>query len=497
MTTSTAATARGSGPPTTVSGRAAGIAVAVVLIASFMDLLDATIVSVAAPAIAADLGASATALQWTIAGYTLAIGAGLITGGRIGDQLGRRRVFLAGLAAFGITSAIAALAPTAELLILARVLQGLAAGVMIPQVFGIIRSSLSPATMGKAFGAYGAVQGLAAIAGPLLGGGLVDADLFGLGWRTIFWVNVPIAVVGLVLGAKALPESTSGSRERLDLVGAVLASAASVLILLPLVQGRDWGWPGWGFALIGLGALTVVGFVAWERRMLRTGGAPILDPGLFRVRAFSAGLAASALFFGGIGSFFFLLSLYLQLGTGRSAWETGLATLPYAVGSLVTSGVGIQLAAKAGRSVLVAGALLVALSHGVMWWVVRDVADPGFWTLAVPLFIGGLGLGLAAPSLVNVILAGVPGRNAGAAGGALSTITQIGGATGVAVLGSLFFATLADGFAGGSAPRSSYADAFVSILPWQIAVYLLVAVLLLALPRSPQAQDPAESERRS
>lgn len=483
MPSSTSAETHAHAPTERIAGRAAGIAVAVALIASFMDLLDATIVSVAAPAIAKDLGASASALQWTIAAYTLAIGAGMVTGGRVGDQLGRRRIFLIGLAAFALTSAAAALAPTAGFLIAVRVLQGLSAGLMVPQVFGIIRSSLDPATMGKAFGAYGAVQGLAAIAGPLLGGGLVDANLFGLGWRTIFWVNVPIAIVGLALGVKALPESTSENGARLDVLGAVLVSTAAVLILLPLVQGGDWGWPAWGYAMMALGAATAAAFLAWERRLVRSGGQPILDPSLLKVRAFSAGLAASALFFGAIGSFFFLLSLYLQLGTGRSAWQTGLVTLPYAIGSLVTSGVGVQLAPKAGRAVLVAGSLTLALSQAIMWWMVRDGADPGYWSLAVPLFVGGLGLGLAAPSLVNVILAGVPGRNAGAAGGVLTTINQIGNSTGVAILGTLFFTTLTAAASRPPAALRGYSDAFSSILPWQAGLYVIAAGLMLALPK--------------
>jgi MFS family permease len=243
--TAGAAADRAAGPPTpaTVTGRAAVVAVAVVLIAALMDLLDATIVSVAAPDIAEDLGASQAALQWTLAGYALAIGAGLITGGRVGDQFERRRVVLLGLAGFALASAGCALAPNPEVLIATRVAQGLAGGLMVPQVFGIIRSSLGPETRGRALGAYGAVLGLASVAGPLLGGLLVDADLFGLGWRTIFWVNIPVALVGLALRARFLPESWAPGGARLDLSGAALAAAAAVLVLLPLVQGRGWGWP--------------------------------------------------------------------------------------------------------------------------------------------------------------------------------------------------------------------------------------------------------------
>lgn len=478
-------------PASTITGRSAAIALAVVLVASFMDLLDGTIVSVGAPAIAADLGTSQSALQWTLAGYTLALGAGLITGGRIGDQFGRRRVFLVGLVGFTLASAGCALAPTPEVLIATRVAQGLAAGMMVPQVFGIIRSSFEPAARAKAFAAYGAVLSLASVAGPLLGGLLVDADLFGLGWRTIFLVNVPIGIVGLALGARFVPESRAPGGARLDLPGAVLAAAVAVLLLLPLVQGRDWGWPWWGFLLLASSVPTAALFVARERRLGARGGQPILDPALLRVRAFATGLSASLLFFGAIGSFFFLLALYLQLGTERSALDTGLVLVPYAVGSIITAGIGIQLAARAGRALLVTGALVLAGSQVLLLLIVRDGADPSYWALALPLLIGGLGLGLTAPVLLNVVLAGVPAKDAGAASGVLTTVGQVGGAAGVAVLGVVFFAALGTSSTDGATALIAYADALTSILPWQVACYVVAAGLMLFLPRRAASPDGA------
>jgi EmrB/QacA subfamily drug resistance transporter len=469
--------------PGALVGRAAGIALLVVLFASFMDLLDATIVTVAAPAIAAELHASEAQLQWMLAGYVLALGSGLIIGGRIGDDYGRRRMFLASLAAFAVASAACALATGPSMLIGTRVLQGLAGGLMVPQVFGIIRSSFPPAGMAKAFGAYGAVQGLAAVAGPLMGGFLVDADLFGLGWRTIFWVNVPIAAVALVLGSRVLPESTSRHRAVPDVVGAVLLTLGVVLVLLPLVQGRDWGWPWWGFALMAAGVLLLGGFLAYERSVARRGGQPVLDPALLRVRSFGAGLLASVFFFGAIGAFFLTLSIYLQAGTGRTAWQTGLVILPYAIGSILTSGLGVAMAAKAGRALLVSGSSALAASQALLWFIVRDGQNPGYWMLALALFIGGLGLGLAAPILVNVVLAGIPGKDAGAAGGVLSTVNQIGGAAGVAALGTLFF-TASDSHADDVTRLQGFSDAFAAVLPVGIVLYLLAAALMLLLPRA-------------
>lgn len=468
------------------------IALAVVLVAAFMDLLDVSIVAVAAPAIAADLGSSEAALQWMVAGYTLALGAGLVTGGRIGDLYGRRRAFLVGLAAFTLTSALCALAPTSTLLVVGRVLQGLSAGLMVPQVLGIIRASFEPEARAKALGAYGAVLGLASVAGPLLGGLLVDADIAGVGWRAIFWVNVPVGILGLLVGVRVLRESREEGRVRLDIPGAFLAAGVAVLVLLPLIQGREWGWPWWSFALLALSVPTAIAFVARESRLARSGGQPLLDPALLKVRSFAAGLVVVLFFFGSIGAFFLLLVLYLQLGTDRSALATGVIMLPYAVGSVITSGIGVQLAPRAGRVLLISGALVLGGSQALMWAVVRGGEDPGYWLLGLPLFIGGLGLGLAAPSLINVVLAGVPARDAGAAGGVLTTVSQVGAAVGVAVLGVVFFDTLEESFATGAAPSVAYADAFTAVLPFQVGAYALAAVLMLALPATARADTMSD-----
>ncbi|MFD5271825.1 MFS transporter [Streptomyces sp. NPDC058335] len=453
------------------------------LFSSFMDLVDATIVTVAAPAIARDMGAGDAQIQWTIAAYTLALGAGLITGGRLGDQIGRKRLFMIGLAGFMVTSALCALAVTPGMLIGMRAAQGLTAGIMVPQVFGVIRASFAPAERAKAFGAYGAVQGLASVAGPLLGGLLVEADLFDLGWRTIFWINVPISILSLVVGARVLPESRSASTTRLDLVGALLAASGILLLLLPIIQTETWGWSAASYALLAAGIILLTIFLAYERSLASRGGEPVFDPALLRNRAFAIGLSASVLFFGGIGPFFLTLSVYVQLGTGRTAWETGLVILPYALGSIITSGVGVALAAKAGRALLITGSLTIAASQVVLLAVIRDGSDPEFWLLALGLFIGGLGLGLAAPILVNVVLAGIPGRNAGAAGGVLSTVNQIGGSIGIAVLGTIFFAAVT-GSTTDAPGLADYGRALSIVLVVTAVLYLVAGLVMLALPKA-------------
>lgn len=472
---------------TLIAGTGATAALLVVLFGSFMDLLDATIVTVAAPAIAQDLGASNAQIQWTIAAYTLTLGAGLITGGRLGDQYGRKRLFMFGLTGFMVTSALCALAVDPGMLIGMRAAQGLAAGLMVPQVFGIIRASFAPGERAKAFGAYGAVQGLASVAGPLLGGLLVDANLFDLQWRTIFWVNVPISILALVIGAKVLPESRSASTGRLDLLGALLAASGIFALLLPIIQTQTWGWTPVSYALLAAGFIMLAIFLAYERRLVVRRSEPVLDPALLRIRTFTVGLCASVLFFGGIGSFFLTLSVYLQNGTGRTAWETGLVILPYAVGSILTSGLGIALAAKAGRILLVTGSLTIAASQLVLWIAVRDGEDPGYWLLALALFVGGLGLGLAAPILVNVVLAGVPGRNAGAAGGVLSTINQIGGAIGIAVLGTIFFTAVTES-SNGAPALADYSHALSIVLVISAAIYIVTALVMFALPPDKSAR---------
>lgn len=470
-------------PPARIAGAGAGMALLVVLFGSFMDLLDATIVTVAAPAIAHDLGASDTQIQWTIAAYVLALGAALITGGRLGDQFGRKRLFMIGLAGFMVTSACCALAVDPGMLIGMRGAQGLAAGIMVPQVFGIIRASFAPAERARAFGAYGAVQGLASVAGPLLGGLLVDANLFDLGWRTIFWINVPVSILALIIGATVLPESRSASTAPLDLIGVLLAASGILLLLLPIIQTETSGWTLASYAFLAAGIIVLAIFLTYERRLARRGSEPIFDPALLSIRVFAIGLSASVLFFSGIGSFFLTVSVYLQNGTNRTAWQTGLVILPYALGSIITSGLGVALAAKAGRALLIIGSLTIAASQLVLWALVKDGNDPEYWSLALALLIGGLGLGLAAPILVNVVLAGIPGRNAGAAGGVLSTVNQIGGAVGIAVLGTMFFTTVTES-ANGVPILADYSHALSIVLVVSAVLYAVTALVMLALPKA-------------
>ena len=269
-------------------------------------------------------------------------------------------------------------------------------------------------------------------------------------------------------------------------MGAVLAASGVFVLLLPIIQTEAWGWTWGSYTLLAVGVIGLSIFLVYESRLARGGAEPVFDPALLRIRAFAGGLSASVLFFAGVGSFFLTLSIYLQNGTGRTAFETGLVILPYALGAIITSGLGVALAARAGRALLITGSLTIAASQLLLWAVIRDGNDPGYWILALPLFIGGLGLGLAVPILVNVVLAGVPGRNAGAAGGVLSTVVQIGAAVGIAVLGTIFFTAVSES-AEGAPVLPDYSRALSIVLVSSCVLYAVTALLMLALPKAAAA----------
>ncbi len=421
------------------------LALVVLLLAAVLDLVDVTIVNVAIPTIQRDLGASYEAIQWVLAGYTLAFALGLITGGRLGDIYGRKRVFLVGVAGFTLGSALCGLAPSPGMLVASRVLQGAMAAVMIPQVLSIIQASFPPGERGAAFGAYGAVAGLASAGGPLIGGVLIQGDLLGLGWRPIFLVNVPVGLLALIAAALVVRESRSDHPLRLDLTGVVIVTVGLLLLVYPLVEGRNLGWPAWTLASMGASVPVLTLFALWERRKARKDGSPLVPPDLFRERAFVAGLLVNLVFFLGVGSFFFVLALHLQIGLGFTPLRAGLTILPFSLGGVVASGISVQLTPKVGRWVLAAGALLMAGGMaGLILTFSLFGTRTGTWEVLPALLVAGFGMGLILPPLADVILAGVPGDDAGAASGVLSSTNQLGNAVGVALIGVLFFGLLAN-----------------------------------------------------
>lgn len=421
------------------------------LLAAFMNLLDTTIVFMALPPMAAALGATYAALEWVIAGYTLAFATGLITGGRLGDIIGRKRVFMAGMAAFTLASVLAGLAPSAPVLIGARVLQGLAAAIMVPQVLAIIQVTFPVGKRVAALALYGITLGMAAVIGPLLGGVLTELDVFGLGWRPIFLINLPVGLVGLVAAGRLLDESRSPHPLHLDLVGVALGTVSVLLVAFPLVQGRTMGWPIWLFGLMALSLPAFIAFGVWERRKAHRDGSPLVEPSLFRERGFVAGLAVSTAFLSALPSLWFVLVIWLQVGLGYTPLTTALVAIGAPVASIFTAARAVRLVPMLGRHVLSIGFGLAVAAMG-LFIATLQVADEGVtgWHAVPSLVLFGLALGLINPVVLDFVLAAVDPKDAGSAAGVVGTFQQVGAALGIAVVGALFFGHLA-----GNAPSEA------------------------------------------
>ncbi|MFF6961410.1 MFS transporter [Streptomyces sp. NPDC008317] len=428
--------AAGSVPPSAYPWR--WIALAAVLVAEAMNLLDATIVQVAGPVIHTDLGGAAAAIPWFSAAYTLAFALGLLTGARLGDIAGRRRVFRIGVTAFAVTSLACALAPTPETLIGLRALQGAAAALIIPQTFGLIRAMFDGDELAKALGTIGPVMGLSAVLGPVLGGVLTHADLFGSSWRACFMVNVPLAVVVLAV-ARRLREDRAPVRPRLDPAGTTLAMAGTALVVCPLATGSP-GAAGWAVAAVGAAVLAL--FVVHQRRTARGGGAPLIEPALLRGRAFPAALATSTLFFAVMNGVMITVVLHLELGLRRGPLTAGLTMLPWSLGlSAGSVAAGGRLVPRYGTRVMHAGIAFLGVGIGGAVLAYRSAAPDAYPTaLLFALAVAGLGTGLFTPPFFTTALSGVGRQETGSAAGLLNAVQQLGGTIGVAVIGGVYLA---------------------------------------------------------
>ncbi|MEU9031498.1 MFS transporter [Streptomyces sp. NPDC048383] len=458
-------------------------ALAVLLIASFMDAVDVTVVHIALPDIQAETGASTSQIQWITGGYALAFALGLITGGRLGDLYGCRRIFLAGVAAFTATSLLCGVAGSPDVLLAGRILQGAAAALMVPQVLSIIHVTFSERERGKVFGIYGSVMALGTLAGPLVGALLVQGDFFGLGWRPIFLVNLPLGVAGLIAAALLVGESKAERAARLDLVGMVLATIGLLALVLPLTQGRELGWPAWTLVSMATSLPVLAVFVLWERRVTRRGGSPLVVLSLFTRRAFAGGQGAQVLFGLASGVFFLAWTLYLQLGLGFSPLKAGLAGMPLSVAMMAGAGLSMQvLVPRFGRRVLQAGGILAAAGMVLFALLAtRHGADIALWQTVLPLVPMGLGMGMIIAPLTDLILADVPHEHAGSASGLTSTTIQLGQAVGVALSSIVFFDHLGPGGPAGQAARIP--DAFAGSLWYVAAAFTATALALTALPK--------------
>ncbi|MGY1452358.1 MFS transporter [Streptomyces sp. SS8] len=432
----------GEGPP---PYRWRWYAFAVVLVATMMDILDALITTIAGPSIRADLGGSTTMIQWLTAGYTLAMAAGLIIGGRLGDIFGRRRMFLVGVAGFTICSILCGLAQGPDWLVLFRVLQGLCGAVMIPQGLGLIKELFPPRELPLAFGSIGPIVGLANIAGPIVGGWLLSADLFGTGWRMIFLVNLPLGVACFFAAARLLPASPGRTASRLDLVGALIVASAALLLVFPVVQGRELGWPLWTFASMAAGLVLFGVFGRYESHRQRQGGDPLVIPGLFRKRAFSGALVAGSLMFCAVIGFTLVFTLYVQTGLGYSPLKAAMTSLPQVLGSAVVALVvgRIGLAAKLGRALIHIGTATMFAGVVGLWATVNLASgEVGALWFAPSLAVVGVGMGLGMSSLYYTVNTSAEPHESGSASGTFTAVQQFSGALGIAVIGTVFFGLL-------------------------------------------------------
>jgi EmrB/QacA subfamily drug resistance transporter len=410
-----------------------------------MVVLDFFIVNVALPSIQARLQATSSQIEWVVAGYALTSAVFLLTSGRLGDRYGRRRVFTSGLALFTLSSAVCGLAQTPEVLIVARLVQGCAGALLMPNVLSLIGVIYDGADRTKALAWYGLSMGLAAVSGQLIGGLLVGA---GLGWRSCFLINVPIGGLALTFAPRVIPESKGPRTGRLDLLGAALVTVALVALVLPLLEGRQHGWPLWTWLSLAAAPGILVMFWLYERRLARRGGTPLVNPELFRTPGVRSGLVVQLVFWSGQASFFLVLSLYLQLGRGLSALQSGLVFTILALAYLVASMRAPALTERYGRRVLAIGAGTLAVGHVLLLLAVADVGVGGSVALLVPgLVLVGAGMGLGITPLATIIMAGMTAEHAGATSGVLATVQNVGNALGVAVIGVVFFGAVHGGFA--------------------------------------------------
>ncbi|MFD0633429.1 MFS transporter [Catenulispora yoronensis] len=444
-----------------------------------MDILDSTVATIAGPAIRADLGGSEVTLQWVLSAYTATFALGLVTSGRLGDLLGRRRLFLLGMAGFTLASLACGLAPGVPWLIAARIAQGLCGSVMIPQGFALVKVVFPPDQLRKALIPFGPVMGLATVAGPILAGWLLHLDLFGSQWRSIFLINVPIGVAAWFLARRVLPRrSGEDAAARLDLGGVALLTVASGLLIVPLVEGRDYGWPLWTYLMMAGSVVALALFVRSERRSPH----PVITPSLFRKRSFVVGLVIVAAFYAALAGFQLSLNLMLQLGLHWTALHTALTLIPWAVGSALGVGLaGGVLAARLGRATLHLGLGLAVLGLVVLWWTIaRHHAVPTSWTLAPALAVVGLGTGLVFVPIFDFVLGDATVAEVGTGSGMLNAAQQFSNAIGVAALGTLFFARVN---AGGA---SAFLAAGQVVTLVTAALYVITFFLVGLLPKHSQ-----------
>ena len=467
----------GTGAPT----RAAWAVMFTVLAASMMDLLDATVMNVAAPSIQRSLHASSTEYQWINAGYILSFAVLLIAGGRLGDIVGRRRMFLGGLVGFILMSTVCAIAQNPGELIAARMLQGSASAMMIPQGIGMIRQAFGRENSQKAFAIFGPFMGLSAMLGPILGGLLISW----FDWRAVFVINIPFGAAALFAATRVLPGHHAGAggvRPKLDVIGLLLCSAAVGLLVYPVIEGRDAHWAPWTYLMMASSVVMLGVFVLWARLRHNRGGDPFIETSLFRKRAFTTGALTIFLFFGACSGVFIVSPLLMQLTLGWSALHAGLTGAWWSLGTIIAMGAGQAFVRKVPRRVLMAGLLILAAGLGFTALTIAHYKTGlSSWNLAPALIVSGLGMGLVFAPFFGIVLAAVDDRELGSANGMISALDQLGGAVALAVMSTIYFNKVA----GGATPFASaqfiyWLSAGILVLTWALAFFV---------PRTARSED--------
>ena len=448
--------------PVPIIPRKTWMAFAVLILGIAMALLDTTIVNVALPTIRTSLKADEATLSWIISGYALAYGLALIPAGRVGDRIGHKWVFIVGLVGFTLASLVAGISNDASTLIIARVVQGLFGGIFFPPVTALIQLMFPPRVRGRAFAIFGAAIGFSTALGPLVGGLLIQWLGDANGWRSIFFVNLPFGVIAVAAAILLLPGGAEArAKSGLDFFGFVLLAGALVALLVPLIQGQQDGWPLWTYLSIAGGVVLIVLFAVWELSVARRSKEPLVPPHLFSHPSFSGGVVLALVYFAAFTSIFFTISLLWQAGLGHTALESGLVSIPFAVGSIVGSSQSNRLAERLGRAVLLLGTGMVAVGLISLWLVLLLVTPTELtnWDLLGPLLVAGVGSGLFIAPNSQFIVATVDRAEAGAASGVIGTVQRVGSAIGIAVIGSVLFGNLPGSFAPTAAQTAAAAQA--------------------------------------
>lgn len=426
------------------SHRQRTIALVIVALAFVMDLLDNTIVNIAIPSIRADLGASYETIQWLIAGYALSFATLLITGGRLGDVVGYKKLFMIGVAGFTGASLLSGCAWSSEVLIIGRLLQGAMAALMVPQVMSMMQIMFKPHERGQVMGIFGALAGVAASLGPVIGGVLIHFNIAGLDWRPIFLINVPVGIFALIMAARYLPEGRSPHPLKLDVLGTILIVIAMFLLVFPLIEGRDLDWPLWTYLMMASAAPILILFGWWQTVKEKKDNSPLVVPALLKTKTFVTGLIVNITFEGAMIGFFLPFTLLLQVGLGYDIIEAALTGIPTAIGISLTMAVFSQkIIPKLGRYTIVLGTVIMALGLGLVWlFVSNHQLDTTPWEFIPGLFVTGAGMALIMAPMFAVVLSDVDHKHAGSASGVLNAVQQLGGAIGTALIGVFFFGAL-------------------------------------------------------